>query len=196
MVEIYNRYSEPQRHYHTFRHIAYMLEKAKDNKVKLNYQQELAILFHDIVYDIGAKDNEEKSVKLFRKINKKYHLTLAPEMVAYIIMSTKNHVTLIEEAKIVIDLDLSCLCELPCNYNSYAVSVFKEYENVVNIKEYISGRIKFLENMLAKEKIFCSNIQFCPNESNEEAARKNMKSELAQWKDSSIYKNFVNKEKQ
>ena len=59
-------YQEPHRHYHNLEHITEMLKivgKLADSATPLPALQ-LAVWFHDAVYDPHAKDNEEQSAVL------------------------------------------------------------------------------------------------------------------------------------
>ena len=64
---IYPGYTEG-RYYHTLRHIIYMLDNIHDFKLskKDEYKLELAIWFHDIVYDSTRTDNEKLSANNFK----------------------------------------------------------------------------------------------------------------------------------
>ena len=64
--EVIKRYSEKHRHYHNWQHIQEMFSLADSLNIKLSEAQMIAIIFHDVVYNIGDKDNELKSA-LFMK---------------------------------------------------------------------------------------------------------------------------------
>lgn len=69
--DLHDRYTEPQRHYHTLRHLDEMLllldarAANVDNKIVI----ELAVWFHDCVYDPvkGAPYNENESIVVWEK---------------------------------------------------------------------------------------------------------------------------------
>ncbi len=64
-------YSEPTRFYHTREHILECLnqyDQIKDNLISADAVQ-LSIWFHDVIYDIEAKDNEEQSAIFFSQIS-------------------------------------------------------------------------------------------------------------------------------
>jgi predicted metal-dependent HD superfamily phosphohydrolase len=61
-------YSEPQRHYHTASHISSMLQlfQAQRHLITNPIVLQLAIYFHDWVYDPKAHDNELQSISVFK----------------------------------------------------------------------------------------------------------------------------------
>lgn len=61
------RYSEPHRVYHTLEHIGQMLE-AYDSLDDEDPLLELAIWYHDCIYNSKCDDNEEQSALSFRKL--------------------------------------------------------------------------------------------------------------------------------
>jgi len=62
--EIKIAYSQPNRHYHTLKH----LEQFYIELVLIDTVTAFAIFYHDIVYDASRNDNEEKSATLSNKI--------------------------------------------------------------------------------------------------------------------------------
>lgn len=129
-------YTEPHRHYHTLDHITHMINTAVSWRCEMTEELLYAIWFHDVIYVPFEKDNEEKSVELFKKfyddvifpnrsdIDKEcgYAEELSSRFdnepspwamidVTYAILSTKNHKPLNKLAKQLIDLDLAILAE-------------------------------------------------------------------------------------
>jgi len=66
LVDLKQRHAEPQRHYHTWAHIEALLGWFGQRRVHLHdpLSVELAILFHDAVYDPTRSDNEAESARL------------------------------------------------------------------------------------------------------------------------------------
>lgn len=62
-AELSRRYAEPHRHYHTAHHIRHLLSEFDAVKTRIQNPDrvELAIWAHDVIYDIGATDNERRS---------------------------------------------------------------------------------------------------------------------------------------
>lgn len=151
LFELTEKYNEPHRHYHNLTHIAHMFQTAKRWGVTLSKTQQLAIWYHDAVYDPMAQDNEEKSVELYEK-----WIALEPkESVSKIILDTKTHKPTSEESKLVLDLDMAILGEKPIEYRRYAKQIAKEFSfarDMNGVDMYSLGRIKFLHEAIQDAK--------------------------------------------
>src|ERR1043165_6275225 len=66
---LWSAYCDPQRHYHGIQHIARALGTL--NQVRQHCQDpravEIALWFHDAVFDPSRKDNEELSIQMARR---------------------------------------------------------------------------------------------------------------------------------
>src|SRR4051812_47839725 len=62
-LDLNQRYSEPHRHYHTLDHVFAMWTCLRnlDEKATLLPPLQLAVWYHDVIYDTHAADNEERS---------------------------------------------------------------------------------------------------------------------------------------
>ena len=60
------KYSEPRRHYHNWDHIEHCLKMYDEVSYLLNdpLAVKTALIYHDVIYDIGSADNEDKSAEL------------------------------------------------------------------------------------------------------------------------------------
>ncbi len=111
--ELVSVYSQPSRHYHNLRHISECL--AEFDTVRHLVSQpvavELAIWFHDAVYDPRAQDNEEKSAQLAkRRIVKAGGSADLCNSVAALVLATKAHdPSQHPDAPLLVDADLSIL---------------------------------------------------------------------------------------
>lgn len=65
-ADLVARYTKPHRAYHTPAHIEHCLEELKQVRhlVANPDAVEMALWYHDAIYDTRAKDNKEKSAKL------------------------------------------------------------------------------------------------------------------------------------
>lgn len=68
LIDLQQRYAEPQRHYHTWDHIEALRRWFGQRRAHLHDPAavELAILFHDAVYDPARPDNEAESARLLK----------------------------------------------------------------------------------------------------------------------------------
>ena len=144
------------RHYHTLDHIEVLLESIKDfqprpaERVKL----ELAIWFHDYVYDPKGFDNELMSMKEFEMFG--IRTNLAPKdikEISNLIMDTRHvYVPETRLGKIIADVDLKQLSILKDREKNDG-NIRKEYFHVTD-EEWLNGRIRFLKGMLDKQHIY------------------------------------------
>ncbi|MGD8451341.1 MAG: metal-dependent phosphohydrolase [Phycisphaerae bacterium] len=177
--ELYRRHTEPWRAYHNLAHVEDCLDiLRRDTALEEPLDIEAAILFHDAVYAIGAKDSEERSAELARTALTS--LGAAPEFVTgvvHLILATDHRRPLHDDReRIICDIDLSILGREPAVYDRYADAIRRE----VGLPDQELGphRQAFLRSMLAKDHIF-HTARF--REKYEAAARTNMQRELQDW---------------
>ena len=148
-------YSEPHRFYHTLDHIAFCLDdfqRARHKAVNLD-AVEMAIWFHDAVYDTKAKDNEEKSAQLALAVAKK---ALLPDefgrQVANLILATKHDVVPEDaDTQLIVDIDLSILGESSKRFDEYEQKIRKEYE-WVSEEKFVAERLVILQSFLPPQR--------------------------------------------
>lgn len=153
-------YAEPQRHYHNFQHIAECLE-AFDLVRHLARQPlavEMAIWFHDAVYDPPAPDNEEQSAALTVRC-----LTEAgagPDLAATVrrlVLATKLHETGNDlDVDLLVDVDLGILGKSQARFEEYEAQIRREY-SWVPVKIYAAKRAEILRHFLARERIYVTD---------------------------------------
>lgn len=150
------RYDEPHRHYHTWSHVLACL----DNRLRLTPAKlpavDLALLFHDVIYDPLAGDNEEKSAELM--ILEAKRAGVAAEVIARakpLVLATKHGAAVAdsEEACIVVDADLSILGAEKETFDAYESAVREEYA-MVPAAAFRAGRAKVLRGFLDRPFIF------------------------------------------
>jgi predicted metal-dependent HD superfamily phosphohydrolase len=154
---IRERYGEAHRFYHGIAHVESLLKLLHDDFPTLGRDRaaiELALWFHDIVYDPHAHDNEEKSVELMQSVIGK---ALAPELkhkVEDFILATKHKGPVADpDAQLVVDIDLSTLGASPEDFQRYSESIRKEYFWVPEA-EYRQGRKATLQRFLNQSPLY------------------------------------------
>ena len=104
-------YHEPQRFYHTLQHIEhciFMFDECSalvDNPDAL----ELAIWFHDVIYEPSASDNEARSAQLYLQLSDGVHAETTRSLVDRLIMATLHLGCSLADgdASYMVDIDLS-----------------------------------------------------------------------------------------
>ncbi len=161
------RYGEPHRAYHTLTHILRMLEEFDlvRDKVKNPVAVEIALWFHDAVYDPKAKDNEEQSAKLARLAIGKLGLdSKLDATVVRLILATKHTSVPIEhDSRFLVDLDLSILGKSEEEFDEYEHGIRKEYE-WVSETDFKTGRTKILQSFLERPSIYSTEFFETRNE--------------------------------
>jgi predicted metal-dependent HD superfamily phosphohydrolase len=152
-------YGEPHRASHDARHIADVLrwydwvaERAGWDAPADVY---FAIVCHDAIYDPLAKDNEARSAELARRHG-------ASERTQQLILLTARHGQLSpedvdrDEAHF-LDCDTAILGAPPGTYDAYEAAIAAEYAQVP-ADAFRAGRRQFLSGMLARPRIFLSDL--------------------------------------
>jgi predicted metal-dependent HD superfamily phosphohydrolase len=155
--ELKAAYAEPRRHYHTQQHIAECLLEfdAARHLTQRPEEVEMALWFHDVVYDPKAANNEEKSVVFAKQRFAKSAISDEfAERVGQLIMSTKTHESNADsDAAVLIDVDLSILGRDEKRFSEYEGQIRQEYAWVPAFV-YRIERAKILRRFLSRANIF------------------------------------------
>ena len=180
--EIEKKYTARSRYYHNLQHIAALLQLCEQYTDRLTdkYVVELAVFYHDIIYNVLRKDNEPRSALL--AIKRLYAVGVPEDKITQVklfIEATQTHsitgtVVNTHDLQLFLDFDMSILGAGWNDYLEYTKQVRREYR-VYPDKLYIPGRTKFLEHCLQTQHIF-QTPEF--RETYEAAARANMLNEL------------------
>ena len=151
--DLVRRYAEPHRAYHTMQHIEECLaefERARHLAAD-PAAVELALWYHDAVYNPLASDNEERSAKL--AIEGLTDTTFA-RRVEDLILATKHRVEPTDpDAQLLADIDLSILGQRWERFAEYETQIRKEYamvpEPIFKVK-----RAEILRSFLDRARIY------------------------------------------
>eukprot|EP01127_Copromyxa_protea_P010424 TRINITY_DN2538_c0_g1_i8.p1 TRINITY_DN2538_c0_g1~~TRINITY_DN2538_c0_g1_i8.p1 ORF type:complete len:223 (+),score=41.37 TRINITY_DN2538_c0_g1_i8:53-670(+) len=177
-------YSESQRHYHTLEHLSELFEYRErfQNKLQKLEVVDLAIWFHDVIYQPTEKDNEEKSAALWDEFAKEVGIggDVATTVHDYII-ATKTHKIDPNESdqdlKFFLDFDLAILGKPESGYDRYASQIRQEYIHVPD-ETYTVGRAAVLDHLRQGTLFFTEEFK----ELFEEKAKANISREIASLK--------------
>ena len=174
--DLRNRYSEAHRHYHNSQHIDECLqefERARleaENPVAL----ELAIWFHDVIYDPRRSDNEERSAQFAGEC-----LNAADDLrqrICELILTTKTHLPgTVRDAALLIDIDLTIFGKSEMRFREYENAIRAEYAWVPE-SVYREKRAEILRKFLERKRIYTTKHFF---DLYELSARRNISNSIA-----------------
>jgi predicted metal-dependent HD superfamily phosphohydrolase len=154
-------YSEPHRAYHNLAHILDCLEQFVPARHLAHDATavEMAIWYHDAIYDPRAKDNEERSAGLAASVADELGLPASlKETVNALILATKKHdASLARDAAVLVDVDLSILGRTPHRFDEYEHQIRQEYD-WVPADAFAAGRSAVLETFLARPAIYHTEL--------------------------------------
>lgn len=170
--------TQPDRHYHTPVHVLAMFCYAERAGAELSDPEQLAIWFHDAIYDPVAPPgrNENETADWMRRLLLAAGLPRptvdqAADAIRWTARHLDEHVP--PEHRLIMDLDLAGLTAEPENFERQSRAVRLEAGHLSEEK-YRSGKIYFFEQLLARPHFFRSEA-FAPWE---QRARQAVKQEI------------------
>ncbi|EMY70732.1 hypothetical protein [Leptospira vanthielii] len=178
--EIRSHYSEPHRTYHNLNHLYQMLgEYDLVSKVLQDPEITLfALYYHDLIYDVSSKTNEEESAKIAKV--RLSELGVAIERIETCveqILATKSHRLGDEghpDTSYFLDIDISILGTEESKYYDYAKNIRKEY-SIFSREDYNKGRAQVLNHFIENIRLFHTDFFF---DKYEMRSRHNVKLEI------------------
>ena len=175
-------YSARGRHYHNLDHIAHCLAEL-DGAVAGGIAQdpvalELAVWFHDLVYDPARSDNEAESARAATRLMRGFAVPL--DAVTRLIACTKHDRPPGEadaDARLIVDVDLSILGQPAEVFDAYDRAIRLEYAHVPD-EPFASGRAEVLSLFLDRPAIYATQ-HF--RDRYERAARENLRRAVRRW---------------
>ena len=160
------RYAEPHRAYHTQAHIDTMLRGLRDQAGQITHADavELAIWYHDAIYDPAATDNEARSAALLRTEMAGLADPVLVGWAALMVEASARHVLpeatpdmLRADAATFLDLDMAILGAAAEEYDAYEAGIAAEYVPVHGEATFRQGRAAFLGATLAQDRLFLTD---------------------------------------
>lgn len=150
-------YSEPHRAYHNLTHLHECLTilDASDAEPSEARIVEVALWFHDAVYNPQAADNEEQSADLANQALQAAEISPSQvEVIHRLILATKTHESRGEAAAdLMLDVDLSILGSAPSRFSEYDRQIRQEYAWVPR-EMFVPKRIAVLDGFLQRPRLF------------------------------------------
>lgn len=175
-------YAAPGRHYHNLAHIENLLARVGHFSLQDAVVVELAIWFHDAVYDALRHDNEAQSADWALAFLAETSLEPARRArVADLIRRTANHTQPQPphdaDLLLFLDADLSILGAPKAAYWAYARQIRQEYQQVPD-DLYRPGRRQVLARLLAAPVLFHTPAL---RDELDAPARRNLQLEIDAW---------------
>src|SRR5690606_10645286 len=177
-TEINVAYSGPKRHHHNLQHLEFMFYEFDlvEDQVNDKISFQLAIFYHDLVYNVKKKDNEEKSADLaFEQLLEMGYPAEKCNFVKSMIQATKRHeISANQDINLLLDIDMAVLGMDWVSYFKYTQHIRKEYKIYPEFI-YRKGRREILNHFLEMDHLFKTKFY---RDKFEEQARKNIAQEL------------------
>lgn len=190
---IIEHHSQKHRAYHNSEHVADCLDKLDlfPEEIPFRKEIELALWFHDTVYNPYGKDNEQKSADLASSFLKQAGASAETlQGVTNLILATRHTAKATsarvppeasaeaQEQKIIMDIDLSILGSDPLDYDDYVRKIRKEYKLIPG-PIFRKNRKAILEEFLNREPLFQTAVF---EKKFEKQAKENLRRELENYR--------------
>ena len=153
-------YSESHRRYHTPQHIVHCLRQFDLALAQVEQQDavEMAIWFHDIIYNIPPTQNELKSAELFRSITKdRIDPTLGQNVYDMILITMHKVTPTRNDEKLLVDVDLSSFALPWEKFKKDSENVRQEFSDKSD-RDFYSAHMKFMQSLLDRPSFFSSDF--------------------------------------
>ena len=165
-LDLCGRYNENGRFYHNLTHIEQMLDVVDSLSALVRDETavQLAVWFHDIIYDPRANDNEAQSAAYAANVLHQWQYPQI-EKVEWLILATKGDGTPMYDPDfaVLLDADLAVLGASPAKYDRYANAIRQEYAFVPD-EAYRNGRSAVLRQFLDRPRIYQTEKMFAERE--------------------------------
>lgn len=156
-LEIFTKYSEAKRQYHTIAHLEAMISNL--NEVKENIEDWdttlFAVFYHDVIYKASSSSNEADSAKLaMERLSTIAYPANKIAKCANMILATKQHlISEDNDTNFLLDADLAILGTSEEEYQKYKDQIREEYSVYPDFM-YNSGRRKTMQQFLNRDTIY------------------------------------------
>jgi predicted metal-dependent HD superfamily phosphohydrolase len=154
---LFAAYSQNHRYYHTAQHIDHCLREL-DAVLDLAAEPaevELALWFHDAVYEPMSSNNEERSADWASELLSQHGVAAArvANVRAHIMATRHDAPATLPDSQLVVDIDLSILGADDATYAQFERNVRKEYQ-WVPLPLFRRKRAEILNSFLGRPRIY------------------------------------------
>lgn len=161
-IELSECYQSSSRHYHTDRHVSECLRhfSSYHHQAENPAEIEIAIWFHDAIYDTTKSDNEEQSADWAKRyLSQKAVDAQVIDRIVKMIIATKTHQSDSEDSALMVDIDLGILGASPAVFEEYDAAIRREFHWVPTV-QYCMGRSQVLSSFLKRKAIYQTSTLF------------------------------------
>jgi predicted metal-dependent HD superfamily phosphohydrolase len=176
-AELQNEYCDSSRSYHSDRHVSECLKHLEyyESLAEQKDEIEIAIWFHDAIYDTHKSNNEEQSAAWAVSYLSKVGVgESSVKRIGSLIRATKSHVAETNDERLMLDIDLGILGTSPAVFESYDAAIRSEYHWVPEA-DYKKGRAAILTAFTARKAIYATREFY---ERFEVSARRNLQDKI------------------
>jgi predicted metal-dependent HD superfamily phosphohydrolase len=161
--DLVNAYNSEFRFYHNLDHLLSGLEYIAGLRDTSLYspEVELAWWFHDAVYDPQASGNEAASAALLEQQVPRLEITpktlARTQRLIMVTCHTERCPSKDQQAKLIVDVDLSILGRPVAVFDAYEVAVRKEYAHL-DKKTFAEGRKAVLQSFQSRRKLYSTEV--------------------------------------
>jgi predicted metal-dependent HD superfamily phosphohydrolase len=161
--DLIKRHSEVQRKYHTLQHLSECIAwfEQVGNLAKRPHEVEIALWFHDAIYDLQSHENEEQSAGLACLSLMTANVSSdVIERIAQLVLATAHSVeSTLHDEQLLVDIDLSILGAPPARFAEYEVQIRDEY-GFVEETLFRTKRREILLSFLERKRIYTTDPMF------------------------------------
>jgi predicted metal-dependent HD superfamily phosphohydrolase len=157
LTSLLQRYAEPQRKYHTLQHLDACLEHFASLRARALHpaEVELALWFHDAIYEVGVAGNEARSADWARDALRKAGAPaeVAERVHALVMVTCHDRAPRTSDQEILLDVDLAILGAAEPIFDAYEAQIRAEHA-VVPEPAFRARRHGILRQFLDRPRIY------------------------------------------
>jgi len=159
-AELQARYAEPHRVYHSRQHLAECLVLFDEFSGLAEHpaEIEIALWFHDAIYDVHRHDNEARSAEWAHTalLEAGAAAAGAVERIAALVLATRHSVApQTPDEQLLVDIDLAILGAAPARFAEYEAQIRREYAHVP-VDVFAEKRAAILASFLARPRLYAT----------------------------------------
>ena len=156
--ELQRRYEAPYRHFHNIAHIRDCVRRVDEVAPLLVDPDavELALWFHDVVYDVGTATNERRSAEMFLALSPGARFALR-HRVCSLIMATRHARSVHgNDRRFIVDIDLSGF-GAPWDDFMRNGACLREESAALTDAQYHAGQVSFLQRLQRRARLYATD---------------------------------------